>query len=80
MSSHYSVYRGGELLGEIDILRPRRTRDGRVRTSRGHLLTVADFAEMELQICDSLCHQSPNARHEFGARGKYRWQQVSEQP
>ena len=74
MSSHYSVYRGSELLGDIDVLRPLRTRDGRVRTSLGYLLNVADFAEMEHQICDCLCHQSPTGPHDFGARSEYRWQ------
>ena len=79
MSSHYSIYRGNEWLGHIDVLRPLRTRDGRVRTSLGYLLNVADFAEMEHQICDCLCQRSPASPHEFGALGEYRWQPPKDQ-
>jgi hypothetical protein len=80
MSSRYSIYHGSQLLGHVDILRPLRTRDGRVRTSLGHLLKVADFAEMEHQICDSLCHQSAGEQHEFGPQGQYRWQPDNDEP
>jgi hypothetical protein len=79
MPARYVVFRGNDLLGDVDIWRPRRTRDGRVLTSLGYLLNVADFAEMEMQICDQLRSEperEPPSGEQFGVRGEYSWRRL----